>query len=71
MTHNGNNLAYRAYLRNHGYGAAAIDDKLWNRNRCKHAVAVEGYFAKRSVYPASIEEAEAFGFHPTSGVTVL
>jgi type IV pilus assembly protein PilA len=34
------------------------------------AVAVEGYFAKRSVYPSSINDVEAFGFRPTSGVTV-
>jgi prepilin-type N-terminal cleavage/methylation domain-containing protein len=96
MTHNGNNLAYRAYLRNHGFAlieiliviviigmlaAIAIPQFVIYRSRSidaqlksdlrNAAVAVEGYFAKRSVYPASIEEAEAFGFHPTSGVTVL
>jgi type IV pilus assembly protein PilA len=96
MTHNGNNLAYRAYLRNHGFtlmeiliviviigmlAAIAIPQFVIYRSRSidaqlksdlrNAAVAVEGYFAKRSVYPSSIEEAEAFGFHPTSGVTVL
>ena len=51
------------------YRSQAIDALLKSDLR-NAAVAVEGYFAKRSVLPSSIDEVQAFGFHPTSGVTV-
>jgi hypothetical protein len=34
------------------------------------AVAVESYFTKRNVYPASIDEVVGFGFQATDGVTL-
>jgi len=34
------------------------------------AVAIESYYAKRMVYPASIAEIAGFGFQPTPGVTL-
>ena len=51
------------------YRSQAVDAQLKSDLR-NAAVAVEGYFAKRSVYPSSIDEVQAFGFHPTSEVTV-
>jgi type IV pilus assembly protein PilA len=51
------------------FRSRSIDAQLKSDLR-NAAVAVEGYFAKRSVYPSSINDVEAFGFHPTSGVTV-
>lgn len=51
------------------YRSQAVDAQLKSDLR-NAAVAVEGYFAKRSVYPSSIDEVQAFGFHPTSEVAV-
>lgn len=34
------------------------------------AVAVEAYYTKQSVLPASITEIANYGFHPSDGVTV-
>lgn len=51
------------------YRSQAIDAQLKSDLR-NAAVAVEGYFAKRSVYPSSIDEIQGYGFQPTSGVTL-
>jgi type IV pilus assembly protein PilA len=51
------------------YRSRAIDAQLKSHLR-NAAVAVESYFTKKSVYPASLFEIEAYGFHPTDGVTV-
>jgi type IV pilus assembly protein PilA len=51
------------------YRNQAIDAQLKSDLR-NAAVAVEGYFTKRSVYPSSIDEIQGFGFQPTSGVTL-
>ena len=51
------------------YRSRSIDAQL--KSDLKNAaIAVEGYFAKRSVYPSNIEDVRSFGFHPSSGVTV-
>jgi type IV pilus assembly protein PilA len=34
------------------------------------AVAVESYYARRSIYPLSLAEVTPFGFQPTDGVTL-
>lgn len=52
------------------YRNRAIDAQMKSDLR-NAAVAVESYFAKRSVYPASISEVDGFGFQPTSGVTLI
>ena len=51
------------------YRNRAVDAQMKSDLR-NAAVAVESYFAKRSVYPASISEVDGFGFQPTSGVTL-
>jgi type IV pilus assembly protein PilA len=51
------------------YRSRSIDAQLKSDLR-NAAIAVEGYFAKRSVYPSNIEEVRSFGFHPTDGVIV-
>jgi type IV pilus assembly protein PilA len=51
------------------YRSQAIDSQLKSDLR-NAAVAVESYFTKRSVYPASIAEIQGYGFHPTDGVTL-
>ena len=51
------------------YRSRSIDAQLKSDLR-NAAVAVESYFTKKSVYPASIEEVQAFGFQGTSGVTM-
>lgn len=51
------------------YRSRSIDAQMKSDLR-NAAVAVESYFAKRSVYPASISEVDGFGFQPTSGVTL-
>lgn len=51
------------------YRSRSIDAQLKSDLR-NAAVTVEAYFAKRSVYPASIDEVQAFGFQATSGVTL-
>jgi type IV pilus assembly protein PilA len=52
-----------------GYRSRAIDAQLKSDLR-NAAVAVESYFTKNSVYPASVTEIESYGFHPTDGVTL-
>ena len=52
-----------------GYRSRAIDAQLKSDLR-NAAVAVESYFTKKSVYPASLAEIQAYGFHPTDGITV-
>ena len=51
------------------YRSRAVDSQMKSDLR-NAAVAVESYFTKRSVYPASISEVDGFGFQPTSGVTL-
>jgi len=51
------------------YRSRAIDAQLKSDLR-NAAVAVEAYFTKRSVYPASIDEIQSFGFHATSEVAL-
>ena len=51
------------------YRSRAIDAQLKSDLR-NAAVTVESYFTKRSVYPASIDELQGFGFQATSGVTL-
>ena len=51
------------------YRSRAIDAQLKSDLR-NAAVAVEGYFTKRSVYPATIAEIQAFGFQASDGVTL-
>jgi type IV pilus assembly protein PilA len=51
------------------YRSRAIDAQLKSDLR-NAAVAVESYFTKKSVYPASVAEIEGYGFHPTDGVTL-
>lgn len=51
------------------YRSRAVDAQMKSDLR-NAAVAVESYFTKRSVYPASISEVDGFGFQPTSGVTL-
>jgi len=51
------------------YRSKSIDAQMKSDLR-NAAVAVESYYAKRSVYPSSIDEIEGFGFQPTDGVTL-
>ena len=51
------------------YPSQAIDAQLKSDLR-NAAVAVEGYFSKKAVYPASITEVEGYGFKATDGVTI-
>ena len=51
------------------YRGQAIDAQLKSDIR-NAAVAVESYFTKKSVYPASIEEIDGYGFKASDGVTV-
>jgi prepilin-type N-terminal cleavage/methylation domain-containing protein len=51
------------------YRNRAVDAQMKSDLR-NSAVAVESYYAKRSVYPADMSEVEGFGFQPTSGVTL-
>lgn len=51
------------------YRGQAVDAQLRADLR-NAAVAVEGYFTKKSVYPASIAEIDGFGFRASEGVTV-
>ena len=51
------------------YRSRAIDAQLKSDLR-NAAVAVESYFTKRSVYPASIAEIENYGFQASDGVTL-
>jgi type IV pilus assembly protein PilA len=51
------------------YRSRSIDAQMKSDLR-NTAVAVESYFAKRSVYPASVDELDGFGFQPTNGVTL-
>ena len=51
------------------YRSRAIDAQLKSDLR-NAALAVEGYFTKRSVYPATIADIQAFGFQASDGVTL-
>ena len=51
------------------YRSRSIDAQLKSDLR-NAAVAVENYFTKRSLYPASIAEIQALGFQPTDGVSL-
>jgi prepilin-type N-terminal cleavage/methylation domain-containing protein len=51
------------------YRSRAVDAQLKSDLR-NAAVTVESYFTKRSVYPATIEELQGFGFQATGGVTL-
>jgi prepilin-type N-terminal cleavage/methylation domain-containing protein len=51
------------------YRSRAIDAQLKSDLR-NAAVAVEGYFTKKSVYPSSIADIQTFGFQATDGVTL-
>ncbi|MGH7852046.1 MAG: type IV pilin protein [Candidatus Binatia bacterium] len=51
------------------YRSRSIDAQLKSDLR-NAAVSVEAYFTKRSVYPASIDEIQTYGFQATSGVTL-
>jgi len=51
------------------YRNRAIDAQMKSDLR-NAAVAVESYFTKKSVYPASMTEVEGFGVQPTSGVAL-
>ena len=62
-------LAMIAISQFNGYRNRSIDAQLKSDLR-NAAVAVEAYFIKRSVYPMSTAEIEAYGFRATSGVTL-
>ena len=51
------------------YRSQAVDAQLKSDLR-NAAVAVESYFTKNSVYPASVAEIQGYGFKATDGVTV-
>jgi type IV pilus assembly protein PilA len=51
------------------YRNRAVDAQMKSDLR-NAAVAVESYYAKKSVYPANMNEVEGFGFQPTTGVTL-
>ena len=51
------------------YRSQAIDAQLKSDLR-NAAVAVEGYFSKKSVYPASIADIDGYGFKASEGVTI-
>jgi type IV pilus assembly protein PilA len=51
------------------YRGQAIDAQLKSDLR-NAAVAVEGYFSKKTVYPASIAEIDGYGFKASEGVTI-
>jgi len=51
------------------YRSSAVDAQLKSDLR-NAAVAVESYFTKQSVYPASIAEVQGYGFQASDGVTL-
>jgi type IV pilus assembly protein PilA len=51
------------------YRSQAVDAQLKSDLR-NAAVAVESYFTKKSLYPASIEEVDGYGFKASEGVTM-
>jgi len=51
------------------YRSRAIDATMKSDLR-NAAVAVESYYTKQSVLPASVAEIADYGFHPSDGVTV-
>lgn len=51
------------------YRSEAIDAEMKSDLR-NASVAVEAYFAKQTVLPASTAEMAGYGFQPTAGVTV-
>jgi prepilin-type N-terminal cleavage/methylation domain-containing protein len=52
------------------YRSEAIDAQLKSDLR-NAAVAVEAYYAKKNVLPASLAETAGYGFEATAGVSVL
>ena len=59
-------IAIPQFLR---YRGQAVDAQLKSDLR-NAAVAVEGYFSKKSVYPTSVAEIAGYGVKATDGVTV-
>ena len=51
------------------YKREAIDAEMKSDLR-NASVAIESYYAKQSVLPASLAETSGYGFHPSDGVTV-
>jgi type IV pilus assembly protein PilA len=51
------------------YRSEAIDAEMKSDLR-NTAIAIEAYYAKQSVLPASIAETAGYGFQPTAGVTL-
>jgi len=51
------------------YRSRAIDATMKSDLR-NAAVAVESYYTKQSLLPASVAEIAGYGFHPSDGVTV-
>lgn len=51
------------------YRSEAVDAVLKSDLR-NASVAIEAYFAKQSVLPASLTEIAGYGFHPSAGATV-
>jgi prepilin-type N-terminal cleavage/methylation domain-containing protein len=51
------------------YRSRAIDAQMKSDLR-NAAVAMESYYTKRSIYPASVSEIAGYGFQPTNGVTL-
>ena len=51
------------------YRSTAIDAAMKSDLR-NAAVAIEAYYTKQSVLPASLAEVAGYGFHPSDGVTV-
>jgi prepilin-type N-terminal cleavage/methylation domain-containing protein len=51
------------------YRSRAIDATMKSDLR-NAAVAVESYYTKQTILPASVAEIAGYGFHPSDGVTV-
>ena len=51
------------------YRSQAVDAQLKSDLR-NAAVAIEGYFAKHSVYPSNITEIQGYGFQASDGVAL-
>ena len=51
------------------YKREAIDAEMKSDLR-NASVAIESYYAKQSVLPASLAETSGYGFHPSDGVSV-
>ncbi len=51
------------------YRREAVDAEMKSDLR-NASVAIEAYYAKQTVLPASLAEIAGYGFHPSDGVTV-